>query len=237
MDRLKKVIKEKYRTKTKFSEKFSISNSTLSDWTRKESERKFLLLLEKIISEHPEISRDWLYFGEGDMYAALPTPIIPEAAPIGGNIFELVDRLGGEELVAQAGGVSVKQLRAIMNGEEFPSAQTLTRWLASARLSANFVLANVGPIFVTDDMLLNSFARQEYLRETRLRDLRQEVARDLGMDNTAAHVDAEAEYQGLKKRIDELEYTIETQKKLIAAYERGNRGNINAPGMSSVARS
>lgn len=66
-ERIEKLALVLAGNKTKLAKILGIPQGTFTPYFSLESQEKFLRLLPKILDNFPEVSRDWLYFGEGEM--------------------------------------------------------------------------------------------------------------------------------------------------------------------------
>lgn len=71
--RVEAVLAQKKVTKTRLAEMLGVPQSTLTMYFSVKRQDKLTPYLWKISSFWPDISRDWLFFGEGDMTSAMLT--------------------------------------------------------------------------------------------------------------------------------------------------------------------
>lgn len=65
------LLIEKYGgSRTKFAKRLGIGQTTFNGYFSKERQKNFWEILPSILKEFPFVSRDWLYFGEGEILKA-----------------------------------------------------------------------------------------------------------------------------------------------------------------------
>lgn len=82
--RVKLVASDLAGSETKLATKIGVNQRTLNGYMRGRREDNLWALLPRILQEYPQISRDWLYFDEGEMFGGggpqkPPTPHIDAA--------------------------------------------------------------------------------------------------------------------------------------------------------------
>lgn len=99
------------------------------------------------------LSPAWLLLGAG-----LPQgepgagALVPEYVPLGDTLRDLLAQLPDElPQVAQAVGMTPEELRACAGSQALPSALAVARLVHAYRVNANFLLAQVGQPFLTED--------------------------------------------------------------------------------------
>ena len=117
----------------------------------------------RVLNLRPE----WLLMGSG-----LPRDeedsgrFLPEFVEIGDTLHEwALSREEGLSEVAKAGGISLNDLSMCMGSHMLPSCLTIARWVHAYRLNANFLVAQVGQPYLTED---------EYTRPGPLSKIRQD---------------------------------------------------------------
>jgi transcriptional regulator with XRE-family HTH domain len=100
-----------------------------------------------------DLSPAWLLLGAG-----LPTVdadgarLVPEYVSIGDTLHDLVAQLPAElPEIAQVAGMSPDELRACMGSRALPSALAVARMIHAYKVNGNFLLAQVGQPFLTDE--------------------------------------------------------------------------------------
>lgn len=69
-------------SQTKFAKRIGISQTTFWGYLNHTGQSKIRLdLLNKILIVYPQINRDWLYFGEGEMLATDSAPTVTSQQP------------------------------------------------------------------------------------------------------------------------------------------------------------
>ncbi len=106
-----------------------------------------------ILARELDISPGWLLLGTG-----LPTQepdagrLVPDYVGIGDTLHDLVHQLPDTlNTIAVAGGISPEELRACTASQSLPSALAVSRWIHKYRINANFLLAQVGQPFLSDE--------------------------------------------------------------------------------------
>jgi len=99
------------------------------------------------------ISAEWILLGKG-----APTntkgsgKFVPDFVYICDTLHDLIHQLPGNKLeIAKAGGISIDDLDEYTSSLALPSALTIANWIHAYRINANFLLAQVGQPFLTDD--------------------------------------------------------------------------------------
>ena len=62
------IIASKFGNKSKIAQVMGITSQKYSAWSNATSQRNFWELLPKILQAFPDVSREWLYFEEGEMF-------------------------------------------------------------------------------------------------------------------------------------------------------------------------
>lgn len=94
------------------AESIGINPFTFRGYLKESREHKLNPLLEKILTVHPEISRDWLFFDEGDMYSSA-NGAPPMASHSSSEIDEVKIRLASLEHAVIGGALPTSSLRPI----------------------------------------------------------------------------------------------------------------------------
>lgn len=80
-ERIKELIKILAKTQVGFASELGVPQGTFNDYLNESGQKKIrVVLLEKILEVFPQVSRAWLYFGEGEPLAS-PAPQIEVAVP------------------------------------------------------------------------------------------------------------------------------------------------------------
>lgn len=66
-ERVRLLAKTKERSLTVFSDKLNIAQNTFNGYLKESRQSNLWEILPKILELYPDVSRDWLYFGEGEM--------------------------------------------------------------------------------------------------------------------------------------------------------------------------
>ena len=107
-------------SQTAFAKRIGCQQSTFNGYMNEEGQRKIrLTLLEDILKVYSQISRDWLYFGEGSMFKdgtsgaepLCPTPPAPEAVPAKDPHVQELERENAELNVELRG--ALKEIRRL----------------------------------------------------------------------------------------------------------------------------
>lgn len=112
---------------------------------------------------------DWLILGIG-------SPIqMPLDKPFNKNLVEICDTLS--ELIrqiddpitkiAEIGGITTQDLYDCIHTQRFPSVETVAKWVLHYRINANFLLAQVGKPFLTEEQFLERGPLDAIVRQKR----------------------------------------------------------------------
>ena len=66
-ERVDAVIKRMAKSRTNFAKQLNIKQTTFNSWFSRDRQDYLLPVLFKILEFYPHISREWLFFGEGEM--------------------------------------------------------------------------------------------------------------------------------------------------------------------------
>lgn len=66
-ERVKNLAKTKEKSVSAFSDKLGIAQTTFNGYLKESRQSNLWDLLPKILEIYPDVCRDWLYFGEGEM--------------------------------------------------------------------------------------------------------------------------------------------------------------------------
>lgn len=111
-ERVNDIVKMDKRRGVSLAESIGINPHTFRGYLKESREHKLNPLLEKILAVHPEISRDWLFFDEGDMYSAKKsTPSM--ASHNSSEIDEVKIRLASLEHAVAGGALPTSTIRPI----------------------------------------------------------------------------------------------------------------------------
>ena len=69
-ERVDAVIRRMARSRSHLARQLNIKQTTFNSWFSRERQENLLPVLFRILGLYPYISRDWLFFGEGEMLAA-----------------------------------------------------------------------------------------------------------------------------------------------------------------------
>lgn len=147
-DRVDFILKKKSLSRTDLSKKLGLSQSTFNGYFAPGKEDALAPYLWKLMDLFPDISRDWLFFGEGKPFLEEKE----EYTHIADTLYDLLRLLPDEPAkVAAVGGISMQQLDSLLARHEPPDLLTLSAWIRHYRLNANFLLAQFGSPFIGDD--------------------------------------------------------------------------------------
>lgn len=196
----------------KWSLRLGCAKANVQKWKNGTSKPSFENLCA--IVRDLEISPVWLLLGVGEPYEGYDKTS-PEYAYICDTLKEILPQMGQDSEVAQVGNITPQELRCIKDCIQLPSALTLARWVTAYRLNANFLLAHIGQPFLTSEQYEETFAHVENIRMMRDLDLKQELAKDLGLCASTTHdaetlKDALREITILTKENRELREKLET---------------------------
>ena len=66
-ERVDEVIKKMTRSRTNLAKQLKIKQTTFNSWFTHDRQDNLWPVLTRILELYPHISRDWLFFGEGEM--------------------------------------------------------------------------------------------------------------------------------------------------------------------------
>lgn len=66
-ERVRLLAKTKERSVSAFSDKLKIAQATFNGYLKESRQNNLWEILPQILQLYPDVSRDWLYFGEGEM--------------------------------------------------------------------------------------------------------------------------------------------------------------------------
>lgn len=102
-ERLNEIAEKISGSQTKMAKDLGIPQGTFNGYLNADGQTKIrMTLMEKILAIYPNVSREWLYFGEGDMLKSeqqMPVPAQPEI-----DVRELLARLEAVEKKLEIAG-------------------------------------------------------------------------------------------------------------------------------------
>lgn len=81
-ERVRKVASDIAGSQSNLATLFGLSQSTFQGYLKMERQNNLWPLLPKILDKYPDLSRDWLYFGDGPMLRSEIKPARPAPKPI-----------------------------------------------------------------------------------------------------------------------------------------------------------
>ncbi len=66
-ERVRLLAKTKEKSITAFSDKLNVAQATFNGYLKESRQNNLWEILPNILELYPDVSRDWLYFGDGDM--------------------------------------------------------------------------------------------------------------------------------------------------------------------------
>ena len=106
--RVKHIAKNKAGSAKSLGEALGLSQSRFNGYLNETRQNNLWPLLPQILELFPDVSRDWLYFGEGEMLSASPT-----AARVG----ELETELDAANAMLDAKDAEIERLRSELDEE------------------------------------------------------------------------------------------------------------------------
>lgn len=106
--RVKHIAKNKAGSAKSLGEALGLSQSRFNGYLNETRQNNLWPLLPQILELFPDVSRDWLYFGEGEMIASSPT-----AARVG----ELETELDAANAMLDAKDAEIERLRSELDEE------------------------------------------------------------------------------------------------------------------------
>jgi len=104
--RVKKVALELAGSETKLAERLSIPQRKFNGYLNPTSEKNLWQHLDKVLEIFPQVSRDWLWHGQGDMLGTVAMPILGQAIQQG----TVLGRQTAEAAVQGAGGHELENM-------------------------------------------------------------------------------------------------------------------------------
>jgi hypothetical protein len=107
----------------------------------------------EVLSRELGFSAEWLLLGKGTPKGdSQSANLIPEYVHIGDTLKELVSQLPATHSeIARAGGVGNDELTSFMLCHSLPSCLTISQWVHKYKINANFLIAQVGQPFLTEE--------------------------------------------------------------------------------------
>lgn len=112
--RVKRISKELAGSETKMATLLGIQQRTFNGYLSPDRQDNLLALLPRILQEYPQISREWLYFDEGDMYGG-GGPQKPPTPHIDAALLQQVMEMLEEHLQAVKGKLSPARKAAVVS--------------------------------------------------------------------------------------------------------------------------
>lgn len=156
-ERVRDVAARVAGSQTSLAERLGLSQSRFQGYLNPKREDHLWPLLPRILEEFPQVSRGWLYFGEGEMLTGggRQDPVEPAEASldIAERLRLFADRIGlsGAKL-AESAGITRQAWSGYVNRGSEPSLAVLAKWIAEYKLNVNWLLTGEG------EMLLDSAA-------------------------------------------------------------------------------
>lgn len=66
-ERVRVLAKTKEKSVSAFSDKLEIAQATFNGYLKESRQNNLWEILPKVLELYPDVNRDWLYFGEGEM--------------------------------------------------------------------------------------------------------------------------------------------------------------------------
>lgn len=118
--RVKILAKSKAGSVKALAEKLGKGQSRFNAYLNETRQNNLWPLLPQILELYPDVSRDWLYFGEGEMIASSPT-----AAQVG----ELETELDAANAMLDAKDAEIERLRSELDEERRLNRNLTTKLL------------------------------------------------------------------------------------------------------------
>lgn len=163
-NRIKLLLKKKDISQNAFSKMLEVKQATLNRNIRLGNDEELAPLLWKICEIWPDVSRDWLFFGEGEPFGNAPAAWNPEYVRVGDTLFDLVPMIGREKFMAAA-GINESRLNDLMGSKALPTAEELTAWLLKLHVSANFILCQIGNAVLNEKEFEDTIPQLRKIRE------------------------------------------------------------------------
>lgn len=97
-ERVRTISTEVARSQSDLAKRLELTLSTFNGYLNEKRQDNLWPLLPKILELYPQLNRDWLYFGEGEMYATdeHPRPSPAQVEEMGKRIAALEQELAEE---------------------------------------------------------------------------------------------------------------------------------------------
>ena len=133
----------------------------------KDGQRPVTEDLRKLAQEF-EFNAEWLLLGIGEpVQPRMDHPFDPKYVEICDTLEELVrslpDRL---PKIAEVGGITTTDLYNCIQTQAFPPSEAVANWIRHYRINGNFLLAQIGRPFLTDEEY-NESGKLNYVRQRR----------------------------------------------------------------------
>lgn len=106
--RVKHLAKNKAGSAKSLGEALGLSQSRFNGYLNETRQNNLWPLLPQILELYPDVSRDWLYFGEGEMLSASPTAA---------RVDELETELDAANAMLDAKDAEIERLRSELDEE------------------------------------------------------------------------------------------------------------------------
>ena len=164
--RLNLVVKRlENNNRAAFCKKIEVSPSTFIGYLDEKGQQKLKIeTIIRICDTYPEINRNWLFFGEGEMVGD-----VPEEEHISATlqaVFADKNISTTPQNFARIGGITVEKLEDILKGQALPPLSALRKWSLQYRVNLNFLIARIGQPLMT---------REQYEQDGPFREERQEA--------------------------------------------------------------
>ena len=162
-ERVDLVLNHHAMSRTELSRRLDIKHNTFSRYFTPDQQDKLSQSLWKMLDIFPDISRDWLFFGEGEMYNT--DTVLPKREPFScanhkdkliGDMFHLVfDSIGlDEKTVSQKTKISKKRLEVLLSSSDYPTFEELESLYVNLQINPRYLFdGNVQYIYEPESHL------------------------------------------------------------------------------------
>ena len=176
----------------------------------------------RMLAQEFEFRAEWLLLGIGEpIQPRLDHPFDPKYVEICDTLHELVrslpDRL---PKIAEVGGMTTTDLYACIQTQAFPPSEAVAKWILHYRINANFLLAQIGKPYLTEEEYRES-GPLDFVRRRRGDFLELEEREE---EQTASNKqNTQTEVSGLQQKLLSLYDELLAAKDKIIALQQENK--------------
>lgn len=192
----------------------------------------------RMLAQEFEFKADWLLLGIGEpIQPRLDNPFDSKFVEICDTLHELVRGLPDKlPKIAEVGGISSTDLYNCIHTQAFPPSQAVAKWILHYRINANFLLAQIGQPFLSEEEFRQS-GPLDFVRDRRgdFLDIDDDNNEHDDMEGISCSAALIKENQMLKDRLLALQgELLEAQKELLTLH-KANAGRATPSCASGTA--